>query len=182
MKKPRIGISRCLLGDPVRYDGGHKLEPSLTAALGAHVEWVPVCPELEAGMGVPREPLHLVADGAGVRLLAVNSGTDWTAPMNDWAALRLKELAALDLSGFVLKSRSPSCGLRGVPVEGGEGGSGLFASLLIAAIPALPVEEEERLRDPSTLDAFLERVRAYHQNCVSHQPRTYRFPGDSTGG
>ena len=164
MSKPRIGISRCLLGDRVRYDGGHKLEPSLTEALSTHVEWVPVCPELEAGMGVPREPIHLVADRtAGVRLLAVNSGADWTTPMKDWAAMRLKELTALDLSGFVLKSRSPSCGLRGVPVEGGEDGSGMFASLLIEAMPDLPVEAEDRLRDPSTRDAFLRRVRSYRR-------------------
>ena len=165
MSKPRVGISRCLLGDCVRYDGGHKLEPSLIDALEADVEWVPLCPELEVGMGVPREPIHLVADrAAGRRLVGVSSGIDWTARMTGWAATRLKELAALDLSGFVLKSRSPSCGLRDVPVLGAVAGPGLFASLLVDAMPELPVEEEDRLRDRSAREVFLDRVRAYRRH------------------
>ncbi len=160
--RPRVGISRCLLGDPVRYDGGHKREPSLTEVLGAQVEWVTVCPELETGMGVPREPIHLVAGaGGGVRLVGVTSGDDWTERMRAWARDRLRELAALGVRGFVLKSRSPSCGLRGVPIEGAEDGSGLFAILLVEQFPGLPVEEEDRLRDAGAREEFLARVQAY---------------------
>ena len=95
--RPRVGISRCLLGDQVRYDGGHKYEPSLIETLGAHVEWVPVCPELEVGMGVPREPIQLVAagDGPRVRLVGVDSGADWTDRMQVWAVEKIAALQAL---------------------------------------------------------------------------------------
>jgi uncharacterized protein YbbK (DUF523 family) len=163
-ERPRVGISRCLLGDRVRYDGGHKYEPSIVETLGRDVEWVPVCPELEAGMSVPREPVHLCArdDGGGVRLLGVDSRTDWTERMHLWGRQRLDALAALKLAGFVLKSRSPSCGLRDVPVHGGPAGRGLFADLLVEKMPELPVEDEERLRHADVRRVFLERVLAHH--------------------
>lgn len=164
--RPRVGISRCLLGELVRYDGGHKHEPSLIQALGADVEWVPVCPELEVGMGVPREPIQLVnaGDGLRVRLAGVDTGADWTDRMRVWASERLATLEALGLAGFVLKSRSPSCGPQGVPVSNGEPSPGMFAQALVAAMPDLPVEDEERLRDPEARASFLARVSGYRRH------------------
>ena len=170
--RPRVGISRCLLGDEVRYDGGHRYEPSLVADLAARVELIPVCPELEAAMGVPREPIQLAAAAGDrrLRLVGVETGTDWTDRMEAWAAQRIAALRALRLSGFVLKSRSPSCGPRDVPVRGGETSSGMFAAALADALPALPVEDEERLRDAPARAAFLERVAACHRGWQrSHQ-------------
>lgn len=171
MSSPRVGISRCLLGVEVRYDGGHKRDPVLVDLVGPRVEWVEVCPEVDVGMGVPREPVQLVRQAAGppgtpsVRLVGVSSGTDWTEQMTAWAHAKVEELRGLDLSGFVLKARSPSCGLRDVPVAGGAAnsldGRGVFAQALVEALPGLPVEEEERLRDPAVRAAFLEQVFAY---------------------
>src|SRR5882672_4688907 len=114
--KPRVGISRCLLGDQVRYDATHRRSASVIA-LALHVEWISVCPEVEVGMGVPREPIQLVARADGirssserVRLSGVHSGDDWTDRMDVWARRRVAELVALGIVGFVLKARSPSCG------------------------------------------------------------------------
>jgi len=169
---PRVGISRCLLGDQVRYDGGHKHEPALIDILGANVEWVPVCPELEVGMGVPREPVQLAAFGGDrrVRLAGAASGADWTDRMEAWAAQRIAALHAAGLAGFVLKSRSPSCGPHDVAVRSGGSGPGLFALALVTAMPGLPVEDEEQLRRPEARALFLERVIARHRGWQrSHQ-------------
>ena len=165
MTRPRVGISRCLLGDHVRHDGRHKYEASLLEALAGQVEWVPVCPEVECGMGVPREPVQLVMQlviggREGPRLTGVESGRDWTDRMQAWSEARLETLRAERLAGFVLKSRSPSCGVRDIPVAGGQAGAGLFARALRTAMPELPVEDEARLRDPHVREAFLARVRA----------------------
>jgi uncharacterized protein YbbK (DUF523 family) len=178
---PRVGISRCLLGDEVRYDGGHRREATLLEALGPHVEWVPVCPEVEMGMSTPREPIQLVASTAGalsgsrrVRLLGVETRRDWTDVMVDWRGNRLRELSAAMLSGFVLKARSPSCGLDEVPIAGsaaGASGRGLFAQAVIDMFPDLPVEDEVRLRDADTRAAFLQRVRAHHRTSCGQQAR-----------
>ena len=170
--RPRVGISRCLLGDAVRYDGGHKRDSRLVEALGPYVEWVSVCPEVEVGMGTPREPIHLVSAGEGVtppdasvRLIAVRSGVDWTGPMREWSRRRVRELARLGLCGYVLKADSPSCGLRDVQVTHGglvtSTGRGLFAQALVDGIPDLPVEEETHLHDQRACENFLERVFAY---------------------
>ena len=170
--RPRVGISRCLLGDEVRYDGGHKRDALLISTLGALVEWVPVCPEVEAGMGTPREAIDLIesddgvpAGQARVRLLAVRSRTDWTETMTRWSAERV--LTGADLDGYVLKSDSPSCGLQDVRVHGSGGvvrvGRGLFAEALVRMLPDLPVEEERRLHDQSLRDDFLRRVFAYRR-------------------
>jgi uncharacterized protein YbbK (DUF523 family) len=170
--RPRVGISRCLLGDQVRYDGGHKHEPSLIDTLGPQLEWVPVCPELEVGMGVPREPIQLAASASDsrARLVGVESGADWTDRMQAWAAARIATLETLGLSGFVLKARSPSCGPHDVPVRNGEPSAGMFAAALIEAIPRLPVDDEERLRDAEARAVFLRRVIAYHRGWHrSHQ-------------
>jgi uncharacterized protein YbgA (DUF1722 family)/uncharacterized protein YbbK (DUF523 family) len=171
---PRIGISRCLLGDEVRYDAGHKRDPFLVTTFGRFVEWVPVCPEVEVGMGIPREPIRLVAVDDGVpsgservRLLGVKSATDWTRPMTRYARRRSHELTRANLSGYVLKKDSPSCGLERVAVHEGSArrrtGRGLFAEALLEAMPNLPVEEEGRLNDLALRENFIERVFAYQR-------------------
>jgi uncharacterized protein YbbK (DUF523 family) len=131
---------------------------SAIALLGPHVEWVPVCPEVEIGMGTPREPIQLVASpdgvpsmGEQVRLVGITSREDWTDRMHAWARDRARELAALELSGYVFKARSPSCGIDDAvvhTVEGERRGRGLFAQALIDALPDLPVTDEGALADP----------------------------------
>jgi uncharacterized protein YbbK (DUF523 family) len=108
----RLGVSSCLLGAEVRYDGGHKRDPYLTDVLGDWFDWVPFCPELEIGLGVPRPPIQLVKNRAGLRLVEPVSGKVLTERMERFAERRLRELKELDVDGFILKSRSPSCGLR----------------------------------------------------------------------
>ncbi|MGE3345442.1 MAG: DUF523 domain-containing protein [Vicinamibacterales bacterium] len=167
----RIGISRCLLGDLVRYDGGHKHVPSLVEWLAAHAEVWPICPEVEIGMGTPREPVELQRSPNGVpsgehrvRLVGVETGTTWTTRMHDWAARQASRWAGAGVSGAVLKSGSPSCGVTGVPVHSGTlrlSGRGLFAEALAAAMPGLPMVEEGDLQDAVARQAFLAAVRAY---------------------
>ena len=174
---PRIGISRCLLGDEVRHDGGHKHDAFLVSTFGRFVEWVPVCPEVEVGMGTPREAIHLVASRDGVssaeqrvRLVGVKSGHDWTDRMTTFSASRVRELASANLAGYVLKKDSPSCGLARVRVHSPSpsatarrSGRGLFAEALVGALPHLPIEEEGRLNDPALRENFVERVFAYQR-------------------
>ena len=160
-KALRIGVSACLLGAEVRYDGGHKRDPVLTETLAPFVEWIPVCPEVELGLGIPRDTLRLVGDPGAPRLVVERTDEDLTARMRGFAAARVAELARLGLDGYVLKSASPSCGLFGVPVHDGRDrgtGRGLFAAALVDALPALPVEEEGRLADPAVRQDFLERA------------------------
>ena len=162
----RIGISACLLGEQVRFDGGHKCNPFLTETLGRLVEWVPVCPEVECGFGTPREAMRLVRAEDGVRLLTVKTGIDLTARMERYSRSRVAALAREDLSGYVLKKDSPSCGLERVKIYNRLGsptrrGRGLFAAALSDAYPYLPIEEEGRLVDPRLRDNFVERVFAY---------------------
>ena len=162
----RLGISACLLGQEVRFDGGHKRDPFLTDELGKHVEWVPVCPEVEVGMGTPREPLQLVRVGKTTRMVTTGTGIDYTDRMNEWARARVDMLVRENLDGYVLKSKSPSCGVWNVKVAGTGGsstidGRGLFASVLLERWPLLPVEEEGRLADPTVRADFMERVLAY---------------------
>ena len=162
----RIGISACLLGERVRFDGGHKRDAFLAERFGRFVEWVPVCPEVECGLGTPRESMRLVRIDAEVRLLTVRTGTDLTDRMARVAQSRAEALGAEDLSGFVLKKDSPSCGLERVKVYDRHGsparvGRGLFASALLEMYPSLPVEEEGRLTDPRLREHFIERVFAY---------------------
>jgi uncharacterized protein YbgA (DUF1722 family)/uncharacterized protein YbbK (DUF523 family) len=163
----RIGVSSCLLGARVRYDGGHKQDDFLVGTFGAWVEWVPVCPEVELGMGTPREPIRLLRVGDTVRLAAPKSGRDWTEAMREYAARRVRALEDADLCGYVLKKDSPSCGMERVKVYGGatpgRSGRGLFAAALLDHFPELPVEEEGRLCDPRLRDNFVERVFAYHR-------------------
>ncbi|TAM56036.1 MAG: DUF1722 domain-containing protein [Acidobacteria bacterium] len=163
----RIGVSSCLLGRKVRFDGGHKRDDFLVDTFGNWVEWVPVCPEVEVGMGTPRESIRLVSTPGGVRVLAPTSGTDWTGAMTAFAAARVAALAAEDLCGYVLKKDSPTCGMERVKVYGAgapaRSGRGVFAAALLARYPNLPVEEEGRLGDPRLRENFVERVFAYHR-------------------
>lgn len=166
--RPRLGISACLLGQRVRYDGGHKLDPFLTEALGRFVEWIPVCPEIEVGMGVPRETVRLVGSPDDPKILAERSGKDWTGAMKRFAAVRLRQLAELKLSGYVFKKNSPSCGMERVRVYNSKNmaarrGRGLFAVVVTDKFPLLPVEEEGRLNDLALRENFVERVFAYHR-------------------
>jgi uncharacterized protein YbgA (DUF1722 family)/uncharacterized protein YbbK (DUF523 family) len=162
----RIGISACLLGQQVRFDGGHKRDSFLTDTFGRFVDWVPVCPEVECGLGTPREAMRLVRHGDDLQLLTVKTRIDLTAAMQRLSRSRASALARENLSGYVLKKDSPSCGLERVKVYDPNGtpartGRGLFAAALVDALPYLPVEEEGRLSDPRLRDNFVERVFAY---------------------
>jgi uncharacterized protein YbgA (DUF1722 family)/uncharacterized protein YbbK (DUF523 family) len=167
-EKPRIGISSCLLGNEVRHDGGHKRDRYLTDTLARFVEFVPVCPELEVGMGVPREPVRLVGAASSPRLIGQKSGKDWTDAMQAYARKRVTELGKLLLMGYILKKDSPSCGMERVRVYGGAHvpnrlGQGMFARALAETLPLLPLEEEGRLNDPVLRENFIERVFAYQR-------------------
>ena len=164
----RIGISSCLLGQEVRFDGGHKRDRFLTDTFGRFVEWVPVCPEVEAGLGTPREAIHLLETGGERRVVGVKSGTDHTRALEAQARKRVRALAKADLCGYVLKRASPSCGMERVRVFQEKGmprrdGRGLFAEVLMEALPLLPVEEEGRLCDPPLRENFVERIFAYRR-------------------
>ncbi len=166
----RVGVSSCLLGNQVRYDDGHKRDAFLTELLGPHVEWVPVCPEVELGLGTPRPPVRLVQACDQIELREVRSGADHTRAMRSYARRRVEELAALDLCGYVLKKDSPSCGLFRVRVWSAVGratpqrsGRGLFASALAEALPLLPIEEEGRLHDARLRENFVERLFAFQR-------------------
>jgi uncharacterized protein YbgA (DUF1722 family)/uncharacterized protein YbbK (DUF523 family) len=164
----RIGISRCLLGERVRFDGGHKLDRFITSTLGQYFEWIPVCPEVELGLGTPRETLRLVQIKEGIGLVMPKSGRDWTREINEYAKSRVAGFADEDLSGYILKSDSPSCGMERVRVYAPIGiharnGVGLFARELIRQFPDLPIEEEGRLSDPRLRENWIQRVFAYHR-------------------
>jgi uncharacterized protein YbgA (DUF1722 family)/uncharacterized protein YbbK (DUF523 family) len=168
MEKIRIGISACLLGRNVRYDGGHKHDRYITDTLGRWFEWVPVCPEVEYGLPVPREAMRLVGDPENPRLVTIRSGIDHTDGMRAWAKNRLRELEAEDLCGFIFKSRSPSSGMAAVKVYPETGmavkkGVGIFAGAFMKWFPLLPVEEEGRLNDLLLRENFIERIFVYRR-------------------
>lgn len=168
MKKPAIGISSCLLGNPVRYDGGSKQDFFLTNTLNRFVNWVPVCPEVECGLPVPREAMQLAGDPDNPRLVAIGSGADHTARMKTWVKRKIRELEKNELCGFVFKSRSPSCALRGVGISAAKGrpkatGPGIFIRTFRREFPLLPVEDEEGLRSPAIRENFIERVFVYRR-------------------
>jgi uncharacterized protein YbgA (DUF1722 family)/uncharacterized protein YbbK (DUF523 family) len=159
----RLGISRCLLGEKCRWDGGHKLDPYLVNTLGQFVEWVDVCPEVELGLGVPRESLRLVGSPDAPRFVTHKTGRDHTDAMQTWARRRLEELAPLHLHGYVLKKDSPSCGVSRVRVYGkgdspANTGQGIYARELMTRFPLMPVEEEGRLHDVGLRENFIERI------------------------
>ncbi len=166
VEKIKIGVSSCLLGQKVRYDGGHKLDRYITETLGQFFEYVPVCPEVEYGLPVPRETLRLVGDPASPRLVMIRTGVDHTEGMLRWAEGKLSDLVREDLSGFIFKSRSPSSGLKGVKVYTKEGmpsrsGTGIFAAAFIRRNPLIPVIDDGRLQDPDLRENFIDSVFIY---------------------
>ena len=174
----RLGISSCLLGEPVRFDGGHKRDAFLTDVLGAFVEWVPVCPEVEIGLPTPRDTIRLEGDHNDPRLVVTKTDNDITMRMKSFSTLRVEQLEKADLCGYVLKKGSPSCGLHRVRVYNESGmpssdGHGLYASALVAGMPSLPVEEEGRLHDPALRENFVERIFAFRRlkDLLAAEPR-----------
>ncbi len=162
MKKLKIGVSSCLLGENVRYNGEHKRDATVIDLLGQRFEAVPVCPEVELGMGVPREPVWLVANDAfSVRMVGAESGKDWTQAMVAFNCKKLEALRQENLRGFIFKSRSPSCGTGAVPLHGEpekKSTSGLFARAFMKYFPHIPVIDEDRLQDEKAREDFIARV------------------------
>jgi uncharacterized protein YbbK (DUF523 family) len=164
----RLGISTCLMGEEVRWNGGHKRDDFLMGTVGEFVRWVPVCPEVDIGLGTPREPIRLVREGETLRLVGTKSGDDHTEAMMVYSAGKVARMGSWGLSGYILKKDSPTCGLERVQVWDRNGvpsrdGRGLYAAELLARFPLLPVEEEDRLHDPDLREDFLERVFAYRR-------------------
>lgn len=165
----RVGVSACLMGEEVRWDGGHQRDRFVTDVLAPFVEFVPVCPEVGSGLPTPRETLRLVGEVDAPRLVFRNSGVEHTRELEGFAKTEMRRLADLDLCGFVLKKDSPSCGMERVRVYHAGGGSavrkgvGIFARILMQRFPELPVEEDGRLNDPVLRENFLERVFAYRR-------------------
>jgi uncharacterized protein YbgA (DUF1722 family)/uncharacterized protein YbbK (DUF523 family) len=163
-KSVRIGISSCLLGQKVRYDGGHKRDRFATDVLEPFVEWVPLCPEVEIGLGIPRPTIRLErAEDGTARLVMPSAEEDLTPRMKDWAEKRVTGLGDLDLCGFILKKDSPSCGMERVKIYDrndvpARDGTGVFAEALLRLAPHLPVEEEGRLNDSRLRENFIARV------------------------
>nr|WP_239993044.1 DUF523 and DUF1722 domain-containing protein [Candidatus Methylomirabilis limnetica] len=162
-EKIKLGISSCLLGEQVRYDGGHKLDRFITDTLGQYFEWVPVCPEFECGLPIPREPLHLVGSPESPRLITSRTGIDHTEKMLQWAENKLGELEQENLCGFIFKSKSPSSGISGVKVHTLSGipikrGIGIFGGAFMKRFPLTPVIDDGRLHNPQLRENFIETV------------------------
>jgi uncharacterized protein YbbK (DUF523 family) len=172
----RIGISRCLLGEEVRYDGGHKRDPYIVEVLGKDFEWVPVCPEVEIGLGTPRESIQLVQTQMGIRLRGTQSKNDITEMMHGYAKQKIVELERAAIHGFIFKKASPSCGMKSAEICDESGTaigqrSGMFADLLMQYFPSLPVVDEEGLSDPVIREDFLRRVLQHFENGLeAHDP------------
>lgn len=176
-----MGISSCLLGNKVRYDGGSTPDGYLAGVAGLLVHWIAVCPEVECGLPVPRQPMHLegdpsVADGepSPLRLVETATGIDHTKPMVCWAQGKLDELAGLSLCGFVFKSKSPSSAMKDAKILAGSGptqgmasGAGIFARMFMDRFPHLPVEDEEGLSDPLVRERFFESLFAMQRRLES---------------
>lgn len=179
LSRPRLGISTCLLGEQVRYDGGHKRDRFLTDTFGQYVDWVPVCPEVGCGLPTPREAMRLVGDSAAPRLMTIRTNQDMTGQMQAWIRKELPALAKQDLVGFIFKSKSPSSGMERVKVyrstEKGAAatrdGSGLFARAFMDRFGLLPVEEEGRLHDVHLRENFIERIFALDRYRRIKHPR-----------
>ncbi len=159
----RIGVSSCLLGNSVRFDGGHKHDRFITDTLGTSVNFVPVCPEAECGLGIPIKPLRLVGIPESCRLVFIKTEDEITDRMHEWSKKRLAELEKENLCGFIFKSKSPSCGMERVKIYSKEGnpvlkGRGIFAGMFMDRFPNIPVEEEGRLNDPHLRENFVERI------------------------
>jgi len=169
--KPKVGISSCLLGEAVRYDGGHKLHSVIVDIIGPKVEWVPVCPEMELGLGVPREPLNLIGDPEGPLLLASETGLNWTVEMAEFTRRKIEILKNYSLDGYIFKNKSPSCGIDNVKVyrdvflgDFVPNGRGAFANLFLAQFPGLPVMDEGKLSTVEDFNRFLNQVYHHQQD------------------
>ncbi len=174
----RVGISSCLLGFKVRFDSGHKHDRYITDILGPYFKFVPVCPEVEVGMPIPREAVRLVGSPDAPRMVGNKTGTDWTERMNKYNTARVRQLEKDNLSGYILKKDSPSCGMERVKVYSEHiaerNGQGMYASALIKQFPLMPVEEEGRLNDAVLRDNFIVRIFAYHRLQQLFEGRTGR--------
>ena len=174
MTRIKLGVSACLLGQKVRYDGGHKHDPFVADILGPHVEWVPVCPEVEYGLAIPREPMRLAGGPSTPRLVTIRTGVDHTEGMLNWADNRLTALEKESLSGFIFKSKSPSSGMQGVKVYSESGipsrtGIGIFAGAFMKRFPLLPAEDEGRLNDAKLRENFVERIFVFKRWLESYE-------------
>jgi uncharacterized protein YbbK (DUF523 family)/uncharacterized protein YbgA (DUF1722 family) len=160
--KIKIGISSCLIGKKTRYDGDHRRDDCLLKAVGRYVKWVPVCPEVECGLSVPREPMKLVGNIKHSRLITKKTKMDQTERIKKYSNRKLKALEKEDLDGFIFKGRSPSCGIKGVKVFDRSGlyrmSGGLFADTFIKGFPNTPVEDELRLKNKNNLQNFIDRI------------------------
>ena len=175
--KIKVGVSSCLMGNEVRYDGGHKHDHYITDTLGRYFEFLPVCPEVECGLTIPREAMHLEGDVETPRLVTTKTGIDHTGKMLDFCSRRVEELEKENLCGFIFKKNSPSSGLFRVKVfekkgQAPKSGRGLFAAALVDRFPLLPVEEEGRLNDTSLRENFIEQIFCYKrwQDFLSSEP------------
>lgn len=176
----KIGVSACLLGEHVRYDGGHKHDRCITDTLGEYFSFIPVCPEVGAGMPTPREAMQLEGKLSGPRLMTLHTRIDMTGQMLSYCSSKLDELEAASLCGFIFKERSPSCGLAMVPLHVNSFSevfvSGLFANEFIRRFPLIPRVEAEQLNRPGIRSEFVERVFLYNrmryatacESCVGH--------------
>lgn len=208
----RVGVSACLLGTAVRFNGGHQRSSYIAESLGQFVHYVPVCPEVEIGLGTPREAIRLRRsdDGGPLQLIGSRTGTDHTEAMQQYSRRKLDQLAKLNLSGYIFAKNSPTCGVHRVRVYDQNGvpsrdGRGLFARAVVERWPLLPVEEDGRLNDPQLRESFLHRVFAYHRAqslfasawslgdlvrfhtrekmlLLAHDPATYRRLGTLVAG
>jgi uncharacterized protein YbbK (DUF523 family) len=166
MKKIKIGISACLLGEKVRYDGGHKMDLLLKESLGQYAEFVPVCPEVECGLGVPRKHMHLEGRLGCPQLIVTDTGQDLTELLLNWSEKRVIQLKKEDIRGFIFKSASPSCGIKKAKIidkgnVSAESGAGIFAGIFVKHFPYVPVDDEVSLHDPVQLENFIKNVLAY---------------------
>ena len=163
----KIGVSSCLLGEKVRWNGGHKQDRYIRDVLSKYFMYVPVCPEVDVGMGVPREAVALYGDLIKNRMIGKKSRIDWTSKMNLYINERLESLSKENLSGFIFKSKSPTCGLGRVPIYSTDDpkkarhGRGMFANSFMKGLPMIPIEEEGRLHDHQIKENFIIRVFSY---------------------
>ena len=169
MEKIKLGISSCLLGEKVRYDGGHKLDRFLTDTLGKYVVYVPVCPEVECGLGVPRKSMRLEGEPDSLCLIITETGQDMTKRMMNWAQKSMIQLEKEDIRGFIFKSDSPSCGIKKVKIYNEksmtvDAGVGIFAQIFIKHFPFLPVQDEESLHDSSLRENFIVKLQFRKRN------------------
>ena len=159
----KIGVSSCLLGKEVRYNGGHSLDRYVNGTLSNYFTFIDVCPEVEAGFGIPRETMRLVGDPDAPRLLTTKTKKDFTDQMQNWAKRRIMELEKEDLCGFIFKKGSPSSGMERVRVYSDRGmpsnrGRGMFARAFMDHFPLIPAEEDGRLNDSTLRENFIERI------------------------